>query len=182
MKRNLNRSNIAASHVSRESPVNAPTQCPASSRGTVVVAEDDVATLQLLCQVLKRAAFTVYAVENGELACEAVRLRQPDVILLDWMMPVMDGLRAAELLKADVATRAIPIVMITTHSQIEDRHLALKAGVQDFVTKPFDAAELVGCVEQQMRWRTIIVSARAGGRRSPVSDRASAASSPHSPA
>jgi DNA-binding response OmpR family regulator len=141
------------------------TEPPAGGRGTIVIAEDDAATRQLLCRVLQRAAFTVYAVKNGKLACEAVRLRRPDVILLDWVMPVMDGLHAAELLKADVTTRAIPIVMITTHSQIEDRHLALGAGVQDFVTKPFDSAELLACVDQQRRWRTIVVGARGANRR-----------------
>jgi two-component system phosphate regulon response regulator PhoB len=134
-----------------------------NSRGTIVIADDDAATRTLICRVLKRAAFTVYAVKNGKLACEVVRQRRPDVVLLDWVMPVMDGLRAAELLKADVATRAIPIVMLTTYSEIEDRDLALKAGVQDFIIKPFDARELVACVEQQLRWRAIIAGARAAG-------------------
>lgn len=129
------------------------------SRGTVVIADDDDATRMLLCRVLTRAAFTVHAVENGELACEAARLLRPDVILLDWMMPVMDGRRAVELLKADAATRAIPVVMLTTHSQIEERIVALEAGVQDFLSKPCDARELVACIEQQMRWRATVASA-----------------------
>jgi DNA-binding response OmpR family regulator len=88
--------------------------------------------------------------------------------LLDWMMPVLDGLRTAQLLKADFDTRAIPIVMITTHAQIEDRTLALEAGVQDFITKPFDARELIACVDQQMRWRTIVSGAGAVGSRAPA--------------
>lgn len=100
----------------------------------------------LLCRVLARASFTVFAVENGELACEAVRLRRPDVVLLDWIMPVMDGVRAVEVLKADAQTRTIPIVMLTTHAQPEDRMSALQAGVQHFLTKPFDARELVACI------------------------------------
>ena len=123
---------------------------PSRSRGTIVIAEDDVATRMLLCRILTRASFIVHAFENGELACEAIRLRHPDVVLLDWMMPVMDGHRAVVVLKADAATRAIPIVMLTTHSCIEDRMAALEAGVQDFLTKPFDARELVACIDQQV--------------------------------
>lgn len=169
MKR-IDRSIIDAGNQSLSVPLRTVPSAENRSRGTVVIAEDDAATRQLLCQVLTRAAFAVYAVENGKLACEAVRARRPDVILLDWVMPVMDGLRAAEFLKADVTTRAIPIVMITTHSQIDDRHLALRAGVQDFVTKPFDARELVACLEQQMRWRSIIATARTVDRRVPAAE------------
>ncbi len=130
---------------------------PISSRGTVVVAEDDAATRMVLCRVLVRATFSVIAVENGALACEAARVERPDVILLDWMMPVMDGCRAVEVLKADVETRAIPVVMLTTHAQLEDRILALQTGVQDFLTKPFDARELVACIDAQIRWRSTIL-------------------------
>lgn len=143
--------------------LNAPP--PPPSRGKVVIAEDDDATRMLLRQILTSAGFRVDAVADGKLACEAVRLQRPDVILLDWLMPVMDGLSAAKLLKEDIATRAIPIVMITTRSKIEDRDLALEIGVQDFVPKPFVPAELVACIDQQMRWREIIVTARAADRR-----------------
>jgi DNA-binding response OmpR family regulator len=134
--------------------MSAKSVAPTSSRGTVVVAEDDVVTRILICRLLVQQSFTVYPVENGKLACEEVRLRRPDIILLDWGMPVLDGRRAAELLKADADTRSIPILMLTTHAQIEDRCLALAAGVQDFLIKPFDAHELVACIDQQLRRRT----------------------------
>jgi DNA-binding response OmpR family regulator len=123
-----------------------------------VVADDDAATRMLLCRVLTRAAFTVFAVENGELACDEVLLRRPDIVLLDWMMPVMDGCRAVAVLKGDRRTRAIPIVMLTTHAQTEDRIFALEVGVQHFLTKPCDARELIACIEQQLRWRSTVVS------------------------
>ncbi len=131
-----------------------------TSRGTIVIADDDDATRALLRQILTRAKFTVHACENGELACAAVGRELPDVILLDWMMPVMDGPTAVARLKADITTRGIPIVMLTTQSEIEERVSALQAGVQDFLTKPFDARELVARIEQQMRWRrTLAVDA-----------------------
>jgi DNA-binding response OmpR family regulator len=133
-----------------------PAQQSASTRGSIVVAEDDEATRMLLCAVLSRVGFRVRAFENGKLAIDAVRGEAPDVILLDWMMPVMDGRRAVEVLKADVETRGIPIVMLTTQSQIEERVIALEAGVQDFLTKPFDPRELIARIEQQMRWRKLL--------------------------
>jgi DNA-binding response OmpR family regulator len=137
-------------------PAQAPHTDPSLSRGTIVVADDDEATRALLWQVLTRAKFAVHACENGELACAAVVRERPDVILLDWMMPVMDGPSAVARLKADPQTRGIPIVMLTTQSEIEERVLALEAGVQDFLTKPFDARELVARIDQQMRWRRML--------------------------
>jgi two-component system phosphate regulon response regulator PhoB len=121
-----------------------------------VIAEDDEATRILLTAVLTRAHFTVRSFENGRLACDAVQADPPDVILLDWSMPVMDGRAAAELLKADPTTRGIPIVMLTTHSQIEELVAALESGIQDFLSKPFDARELIARIDQQMRWRKVL--------------------------
>jgi CheY-like chemotaxis protein len=141
---------------------------PSASRGTIVVADDDAATRMLLSQILSQARFTVHACENGQLACDAVVRERPDVILMDWMMPVMDGRAAVQQLKANLDTRGIPIVMLTTQSEIEERVVALEAGVQDFLTKPFDKRELIARIEQQMRWRKMLAvdanSAFAGDR------------------
>ncbi len=122
-------------------------------RGTIVIAEDDITTRLVLRRVLAREHFRVIDVENGRLACEAVRREHPDVVILDWLMPVMDGRAALEELKASRETRSIPIVMLTSLSEVNERVIALEAGVQDFLSKPFDTRELVACIEQQMRWR-----------------------------
>lgn len=123
------------------------------TRATIVIAEDDAATRMLLCQVLRRERFRVIAVDNGRRACEAVRRERPDVVLLDWRMPVMDGRAALAELKSSKETRGIPIVMLTSQSQVDERIIALEAGVQDFLSKPFDPRELVACIEQQLRWQ-----------------------------
>jgi diguanylate cyclase (GGDEF)-like protein/PAS domain S-box-containing protein len=123
------------------------------SRRTIVIAEDDVSTRLILGQVLTREGFRVVAVENGQLACEAVRNERPDVVLLDWLMPVMDGYAALEKLKSSRDTRGIPIVMLTSHAHVDERIAALESGVQDFLSKPFDPRELIACIEQQLRWR-----------------------------
>jgi DNA-binding response OmpR family regulator len=90
---------------------------------------------------------------NGQLAYDAVRRDGADVILLDWMMPVMDGPTAVAHLKANRDTRAIPVVMLTAQTDHDERAVAFNAGVQDFLTKPFDTRELVGRIEQQLRPR-----------------------------
>ncbi len=111
--------------------------------GTVVVAEDDDATRMILCRVLRRHRYRVIDVENGKLARDAARREQPDIVLLDWTMPVMDGLTALAALKSDPATQDIPVVLLTARSEIDERRLALEAGVNDFLTKPCDTGELI---------------------------------------
>jgi CheY-like chemotaxis protein len=133
-----------------------PTTNEPQTSGRIVLAEDDEVTRLLLNRVLTRAGFTVYACENGQLACDAVRRDGADVVLLDWMMPVMDGPTAVAQLKANRDTRGIPVVMLTSQSEINKRVVALKTGVQDFLTKPFDTRELVARIEQQMRWRKML--------------------------
>ncbi len=128
------------------------------ARGTIVVADDDATTRSILCQILKREHYRVIDVENGKLACEAVKLEDPDLVLLDWAMPVMDGLTALKVLKGNTATRAIPVVMLTTLAQIDEKLLALEAGVQDFLVKPCHPRELVARIDQQRRWRDILTT------------------------
>ncbi len=125
----------------------------ATPRATIVLAEDDLATRLVLSRMLAREDFRVVAVENGRLACDAVRHERPDVIILDWLMPVMDGRAAVEELKSCVQTRSIPIVMLTSLSQVDERIIALESGAQDFLSKPCDPRELIACIEQQLRWR-----------------------------
>jgi CheY-like chemotaxis protein len=144
------------------------TTAPETS-GRIVIAEDDEVTRMLLDRVLTRAGFTVHACENGQLAYDAVRRDGADVVLLDWMMPVMDGPTAVARLKANLDTRGIPVVMLTAQSEIDQRVVALKTGVQDFLTKPFDTRELVARIEQQLRWRKILaVDANASARQRPA--------------
>lgn len=123
---------------------------------TIVVAEDEAMTRMLLCRILERENFRVIAVEDGRLACDMVRRVRPDLVLLDWSMPVMDGRAALEELKADATTRSIPIMMLSSHGEIDAKIVALTAGVQDFVTKPVDPRELVARITQQLSWRQLV--------------------------
>ena len=109
---------------------------------TVVLAEDDL-DIQLVARLaLKRAGFAVTVVGNGREALEAVQAEAPDVILLDWMMPELDGPETCRRLKADPATSAIPVVFLTAKSQETEIQRGLSLGAAGYVTKPFDALTL----------------------------------------
>lgn len=109
---------------------------------TVVLAEDDL-DIQLVARLaLKRAGFIVRVVNNGQEALDAVKEQAPDVILLDWMMPELDGPETCRRLKADPSTSSIPIVFLTAKSQEAEIQRGLSLGAAGYVTKPFDALSL----------------------------------------
>jgi CheY-like chemotaxis protein len=109
---------------------------------TVVLAEDDP-DIQLVARLsLKRAGFTVTVVSNGREALETIRREPPDVVLLDWMMPEVDGLETCRRLKADPQTAMIPVVFLTAKSQEAEIQRGLSLGASGYVTKPFDALTL----------------------------------------
>jgi two-component system, OmpR family, alkaline phosphatase synthesis response regulator PhoP len=109
---------------------------------TVILAEDDL-DIQLVARLaLKRAGLIVRVVNNGQEAIEAVAAEPPDVILLDWMMPELDGPETCRRLKADPATAAIPVVFLTAKSQEAEIQRGLSLGAAGYITKPFDALTL----------------------------------------
>jgi CheY-like chemotaxis protein len=108
----------------------------------VILAEDDL-DIQLVARLaLKRAGFIVKVVNNGQEAIDAVQQQPPDVILLDWMMPELDGPEACRRLKADPTTASIPIIFLTAKSQETEIQRGLSLGAAGYVTKPFDALTL----------------------------------------
>jgi CheY-like chemotaxis protein len=109
---------------------------------SVILAEDDP-DIQLVARLsLKRAGFIVRVVGNGKEALEAIREEKPDVVLLDWMMPELDGPETCRQLKSDPATNAIPVIFLTAKSQESEIQRGLSLGAAGYVTKPFDALTL----------------------------------------
>lgn len=107
-----------------------------------MLAEDDP-DIQLVARLaLKRAGFIVKVVNNGQEALDAIRLRPPDVVLLDWMMPELDGPETCRQLKADPVTAGIPVIFLTAKSQEAEIQRGLSLGASGYVTKPFDALSL----------------------------------------
>src|SRR5688572_32899143 len=105
----------------------------------VVLAEDDPELQARARLALKRAGFTVTVVGNGQEALDAIRQEPPDVVLLDWMMPELDGPETCRRLKSDPRTAKIPVIFLTAKSQEAEIQRGLSLGAAGYVTKPFDA-------------------------------------------
>ena len=114
---------------------------------TTVLVIDDEAPIRLLCRVnLEAEGMTVFEAANGPDGLEQAKAGRPDAILLDVMMPGLDGWQVAELLLEDPATSEIPIVFLTARAEFRDRARGLDIGGIDYVTKPFNPLELAPLV------------------------------------
>ncbi len=130
--------------------------------GRILIVDDDDGVRTLVRHVLENEGFAVIEAPNGLVGHARALEFRPDLIIIDWMMPELDGHDAAIRLKADPFTAAIPIVMLTSRSKAEDKIAALAAGVQDFLTKPFEPAPLTASVRQQLRWRRLLADDSSG--------------------
>ena len=108
----------------------------------ILIVDDEEQARRLLTVLLRPEGYETESVASGEEALSAVARSAPDLILLDIMMPGLDGYQVAAILKADPATAAIPIIMITAHGERNSRLAGLSAGAEDFLAKPIDRAEL----------------------------------------
>jgi two-component system alkaline phosphatase synthesis response regulator PhoP len=117
----------------------------------ILVVEDDRDIAELVGRYLVRAGHVVTSVESGDAALESVQTRNPDLVLLDLMLPGLDGLEVCRALRRSRATRAIPIIMMTARTEESDRIAGLDTGADDYVTKPFSPNELVARVGALLR-------------------------------
>ncbi len=117
----------------------------------ILLAEDDP-DIQLVARLsLRKAGFLVTAVGDGAAVLARIGDEKPDVVLLDWMMPEMDGFEACRRLKADPATAAIPVIFLTAKSQESEIARGLQLGAQGYITKPFDALALGRQVQELLQ-------------------------------
>ena len=112
----------------------------------VLVADDDDSSCELLEEILKREDFDVITASDGHQAFERFIQYRPDVVLLDLQMPRLDGLEVCRRIKADPNTRLVPVVLVTALSHVEDRIRGIRAGADDFLTKPIERHELIARV------------------------------------
>jgi len=114
----------------------------------VLIADDEPALRRLIEFTLEPVADGLLLVADGETALAVATAELPDVVLLDVMMPRLDGLEVCRRLKADPATRGIRVILLTAHAQPRDREAGIEAGADDFVTKPFSPATLLETVQR----------------------------------
>ncbi|MGK7877298.1 MAG: response regulator [Xenococcaceae cyanobacterium] len=130
-------------------------------KGNILVVDDNPINLRLLVSILKKKGYQVRPVPNGELALSAAHGLPPDLILLDIMMPGMDGYQVCKQLKADERTRDIPIIFISAINQVLDKVKAFSVGGVDFITKPFQLEEVLARVETHLAIRSLQKSLQA---------------------
>ena len=110
----------------------------------ILVVEDDAAIRDLLCFSLRHAGYICEAVGDGERGLEAVKLQRPHIILLDWMLPGIDGIEFIRRLRSNDYMADIPVIMLTAKGESEDLVKGLSVGADDYVNKPFFTIG-VGC-------------------------------------
>lgn len=119
----------------------------------ILVVEDEPAIQELLALNLQQAGHNALRAMSVEQAQLLIRETQPDLILLDWMLPGMSGIEFARRLKGDSATKAIPIIMLTAKGEEVDKVRGLEVGADDYVTKPFSPRELLARIKAVLRRR-----------------------------
>lgn len=133
---------------------------------SVLVVEDEEHLRGVLEYNLRLDDYEVYTAEDGPEALEIARNQKPDVILLDWMMPQMDGLDVLSELKHDEAIRQIPVFMLTAKAVVDDVELALSQGADGYITKPFELMQLGKTIREKLQK---ILEARTCSKR-PIDD------------
>ena len=111
---------------------------------TILVVEDNEASRDALARRLQRRGYDVVLAVDGQQAVSVAQSAQPDLILMDLGLPIIDGWEATRQLKADASTQHIPIIVLSAHAMTNDRDLALAAGGDDFDTKPIRFEPLIG--------------------------------------
>ena len=113
----------------------------------ILLVEDNELNRDMLSRRLIRRGYEVVMAVDGAQALAAVAREKPDLILMDMSLPTMDGWEATRRLKADIESRAIPVIALTAHAMSGDRERALDAGCDEFDTKPIEFDRLVGTME-----------------------------------
>jgi two-component system cell cycle response regulator DivK len=116
----------------------------------ILIVEDEPKNLKLVSDLLQVSGYATIEATDGEQGVELAKARKPDLILMDIMMQVMDGLEATRILKADVTTRNIPVLALTSYAMAGDKERILQAGCDGYLTKPIDIKEFLKTVGEYL--------------------------------
>jgi len=118
---------------------------------TVLIADDENDIVESLQFMLESEGFNVLTAFDGEEALQSARTNNPDIILLDVMMPKINGYKVSRLLKFDKKFQDIPIIMLTARSQDEDKLIGEETGANEYITKPFDITDVIELVKKYLQ-------------------------------
>ena len=116
----------------------------------ILYVEDNEDNVYMLQRRLTKKGFEVVIAENGQVGVEKSKSESPDLILMDLSMPVMDGWDAIKVIKADVATKSIPVIALSAHAMEEHRQRAIDSGADDYDTQPVDLERLLGKINRHL--------------------------------
>ncbi len=119
---------------------------------TILVVDDEADIVELVCFNLEQAGFQTLKALDGSTGLELAKQHRPNAIVLDLMLPGMNGFEVFKALKFDTRTKNIPVLMVTARAETTDRITGLKAGADDYITKPFSPKELVLRVQAVLKW------------------------------
>ena len=117
----------------------------------ILIVEDEPKNLKLIRDLLQVSGYLTLEATNGAEGVELARAHKPDLILMDILMPVMDGFEATKILKAGAETRNIPIIALTSYAMKEDDEKIREAGCDGYITKPIDTKEFLKKVAEYLR-------------------------------
>ncbi len=123
----------------------------ATSSGRVLIVEDDPALIELLQYNLEAEGFGTAVVEDGDGAMAALEDEQPDLVILDWMLPNTSGIEICRQIRQNPSHKDMPVIMLTARTEESDRVRGLKTGADDYVVKPFSPKELIARINAVMR-------------------------------
>jgi len=124
-------------------------------KGRILIVDDDPHAVEILTRMLVREGYSCVSAPSGPAALEKLRQQPVDVILLDVMMPEMDGLQVCERLRADAALREIPVILLTAKDDMETRSRGMALGVSEYLTKPVNKRELFTRIASQLHSREL---------------------------
>jgi two-component system, OmpR family, phosphate regulon response regulator PhoB len=120
-------------------------------KAKIFIVEDEPSIVQLVKYNLEKQNFKVLVSNNGEEGLQEIKKTEPDLILLDWMLPDLSGIDICKALRKDTKFKNVPIIMLTARSQEEDKVLGLNVGADDYLPKPFSNLELIARVNALLR-------------------------------
>lgn len=125
---------------------------------TILLVEDNEMNRDMLSRRLQRRGYEVLIAVDGQMGIDMAKANAPDLILMDMSLPLMDGWEATRTLKANAATRNIPVIALTAHAMSTDRDKAIEAGCNDYDTKPIELTRLLGKMEALIPSQSAVVT------------------------